>query len=88
MIVFDENKEFQVQLKKWTPTVEESGVPYIELKNNSDVVLLNLKDMNSVHLRSKKLDDIDIFFSIWNSVVAYCEKNCNYFSNYIVLFLN
>lgn len=88
MIIFDENKEIQVQLKKWTPTVEESGVPCIELKNDSDVELINLKNMNSVYLRSKQLDDIDILFSTWNSVVAHCQKNCNYFSNYIVLFLN
>lgn len=79
LIIFDENKKFQVQLKKWVPTVEECGVPYIEFKNNSIVEFLDLKDMNSVHLRSKQKNHFDFFFSIWNSIVHYCHKNSNNF---------
>ena len=54
LIIFNENKEIKVQLKKWQPTIEESGVPYIDFKSNSLVELLKLKDMESVFIRSKE----------------------------------
>lgn len=79
LIISYENKEIKVQLKKWYPTVEESGVSYIDLKNGSLVELLKLKNMNSLYIRSKEKQHLDLFFSCWNSVAAYCYKNRNYF---------
>ncbi|XP_016658697.1 uncharacterized protein LOC100167275 isoform X2 [Acyrthosiphon pisum] len=75
LIMFDENKEIKVQLKKWQPTIEESGVPYIDFKSNSSAELLKLKDMNSVFIRSKEKHHFDFFFSSWNNLAAYCYKN-------------
>ncbi|XP_060876252.1 uncharacterized protein LOC132949399 isoform X3 [Metopolophium dirhodum] len=75
LIMFDENKEIKVQLKKWQPTVEESGVSYIDFKNNSSVELLKLKDMNSVFIRSKEKHHFEFLFSSWNNLAAYCYKN-------------
>ncbi|XP_025208243.1 uncharacterized protein LOC112603736 [Melanaphis sacchari] len=75
LIIFDENKEIKVQLKKWQPTIEESGVSYIDFKNNSSVELLKLKYMNSVFIRSKEKHHFDFFFSSWNNLAAYCYKN-------------
>lgn len=78
LILFDENKEIKVQLKKWQPTIEESGVPYIDFKNNSSVELLKLKYMNSAYIRSKEKHHFEFLFSCWNNLAAYCYKNCNY----------
>jgi len=75
-----------VQLKKWHPTVEESGVSYIDFKSGSSVELLKLKDMTSVYIRSKERHHLDFFFSCWNSLAAYCYKNRNYFLNLIIDF--
>jgi len=77
--MFDENEEIKVQLKKWQPTIEESGVSYIDFKNNSSVELLKLKDMSSVFIRSKEKHHFEFFFSFWNNLAAYCYKNCNYY---------
>lgn len=81
LIIFDENKEIKVQLKNWVPTIEESGVPYIEFKNRSAVELLNIKNMNSVYLRSKQPDHFDFLHSNWDLIAYYCNKNCNYVLN-------
>jgi hypothetical protein len=75
--LFDEKKEIKVQLKKWQATVEEFGVPYIDFKSGSFVELLKLKDMNSVYIRSKQKYQLELIFSFWNSIAAYCYKNCN-----------
>lgn len=83
--MFDEKKEIKVQLKKWQPTVEEFGVPYIDFKSDSFVALLKVKDMNSLYIRSKEKDHFELFFMFWDSIAAYCFKNCNYF---IVLIIN
>ncbi|XP_025425814.1 uncharacterized protein LOC112694531 isoform X1 [Sipha flava] len=75
LILFDEKKEIKVQLKKWQATVEEFGVPYIDFKSGSFVELLKLKDMNSVYIRSKQKYQLELIFSFWNSIAAYCYKN-------------
>lgn len=75
LILLDENKEIKVQLKKWQPTIEESGVPYIDFKSNSSVELLKLKYMNSAFIRSKEKHHFEFFFSCWNNLAAYCYKN-------------
>jgi len=79
LIMLDENKEIKVQLKKWQPTIEESGVSYIDFKSNSSVELLKLKDMNSVFIRSKEKHHFVFLFSSWNILAAYCHKNRNYY---------
>ncbi|XP_022174799.1 uncharacterized protein LOC111036859 [Myzus persicae] len=75
LIMFDENKEIKVQLKKWQPTIEEFGVPYIDFKSDSSVELLKLKDMSSVFIRSKEKHHFEFLFSSWNNLAAYCYKN-------------
>ncbi|XP_060847831.1 uncharacterized protein LOC132927329 [Rhopalosiphum padi] len=75
LIIFDENKEIKAQLKKWQPTIEESGVPYIDFKNNSSVELLKLNYMNSAFIRSKEKHHFEFLFSSWNNLAAYCYKN-------------
>ncbi|KAF0751710.1 Uncharacterized protein FWK35_00019435 [Aphis craccivora] len=78
LILFDENKEIKVQLKKWQPTIEESGVPYVDFKSNSSVELLKLKYMDSAFIRSKEKHHFEFFFSCWNNLAAYCYKNVQY----------
>ncbi|XP_022170007.1 uncharacterized protein LOC111033534 [Myzus persicae] len=75
LIMFDKNKEIKVQLKNWQPTIEESGVSYIDFKSNSYVELLKLKDMSSIFIRSKEKHHYDFLFSSWNNLAAYCYKN-------------
>lgn len=77
-IYLNSSKEFKAQIKNWEPTVEESGVPYVDFKSDSIVELLKLKNMNSIFLRSREKRHMDTFFSTWNSVAKYCYKNCNY----------
>lgn len=77
--IIDGDKNIRIQLKNWQPTVEECGVPYIEFKNRSSVELLNLKDMNSLYLRSKHKDHFDKLFGTWDNVSMYCIKNRKYF---------
>lgn len=79
LIIYDKNKEVKVQIKKWKPSVEECGVPYIDFKSGSAVELLKLKDMNSAYIRSKERHHFDILFSSWNTIAAYCYKNRNYY---------
>lgn len=79
LIIYDKNKEVKVQIKKWKPSVEECGVPYIGFKSGNAVELLKLKDMNSAYIRSKEKHHFDILFSSWNTIAAYCYKNRNYF---------
>lgn len=82
--VIDDDKQIKIQLKKWLPTVEEYGVPYIEFKNNSQVFLLKLKDMSSVYLRSASDEDFELLLHYWDRLALYCSKNRNYFLNLII----
>lgn len=75
--MFDKSNEIKVQLKKWQPTVEESGIPYVNFESGSSVKLLKLKNMESVYIRSKGKYYLDFFFSTLNSVAYYCYKNRN-----------
>lgn len=78
IIYFNSSKEFKVTVKNWEPTVEESGVPYVDFRSDSIVELLKLKNMNSIFLRSREKRHINTFFITWNSVAEYCHKNRNY----------
>lgn len=82
--IIDSDKEIKIQLKKWQPTVEEYGVPYIEFKNGSPVELLKLKDMSSVYLKSTYPDDFEFFFHFWDYLSSDCQDKCNYFLNLII----
>lgn len=78
-MILDDSTEFKVQLKKWQPTVEEYGVPYVDFKSGTSVELLKFKKMNSAIIRSKEMYHMDLFFSTWNSVASYCLQNRNYY---------
>ncbi|XP_050542444.1 uncharacterized protein LOC126906154 isoform X2 [Daktulosphaira vitifoliae] len=73
--LFIDDKKVKIQLKKWKPTVEEYGVPYVNIKSGSKVELIKFKDMNSVYIRSKEKSHFNLFFSTWNNLAAYCYEN-------------
>jgi len=74
----DSGKSFKVQIKHWEPTVEESGVPYVNFRSGNLVELLKVNSMDSVFIRSREKQHLNIFFSAWNSVAIHCYENCNY----------
>ncbi|XP_050425594.1 uncharacterized protein LOC126836355 isoform X2 [Adelges cooleyi] len=75
LLLFVESQEVKIQLKTWRPTVEEYGVPCVNIKSGSKVELLKLKDMNTLYIRSKEKSHFNFFFMTWNNLAAYCYKN-------------
>lgn len=77
-MVSDSGESFKVQIKYWEPTVEESGVPYVNFRSSNVVELLKVNNMDSVFIRSREKQHLNIFFSAWNLVANHCFENCNY----------
>lgn len=78
LIMLTELEDIKIQLKKWQPTVEECGVPYVNFKTGSSVEILKIKDTNSLYIKSKENHHMEQFFSIWNSIAGFCYKDGNY----------
>lgn len=77
----DSGSQCKIHIKIWEPSVEESGVPYVNFKSGSLVELLELKDMETVFIRSREKKHMDLFYFTWNLI----SKNCCKRNYYITL---